>query len=296
MWGRPMRRLFTAREAMEEGMTWHTLQWGETRGRWRRVCRGVYGEGPDTPNSFDREIAAVLLSGGAARGGVAATLHQLDIATLRGSRTTRRLGDDQVVSVGGIRCANGVQTLVDLAAVVPDLRWEQAMESALRRKATTIDDIAAVVPELGRARYPGTTRIRRVLALRPPGAAPTESLLETLMVQLVREVPNLPTPVRQLVVTTASGVFVARIDLAWPSLGLFIELDGQHHLGQPVYDASRETAIVATKGWLCGRFTWTEVVRLPESTRRRLSALAEQARLRPVLTVTDLATTEAHRL
>lgn len=35
------------------------------------------------------------------------------------------------------------------------------------------------------------------------------------------------------------------IDLAWPELGIFIELDGQHHEDQPVYDASRETAIVA---------------------------------------------------
>ena len=74
--------------------------------------------------------------------------------------------------------------------------------------------------------------------------------------------------------------FVARVDLAWPDLGLFIELDGEHHLGQPVYDASRETAIVAATGWLPGRFTWTEVVRFPHSTARRLAALVDQARRR----------------
>lgn len=291
-----MRKLFTAREAMSNGLTWHALEWGERTQRWRRVCRGVYAEGPEAPNSFDREMASVLLSGRAARGGVAATLHRLDILTLRGSRTRRPLRDDQVISLGGVRCANGVQTLVDLAAVATDLRWEQAMESALHRRATTVDEIAALVPELGRARTPGTTRIRRVLTLRPPGAAPTESLLETLMVQLVRQVPTLAAPVRQLVVTTRSGDFVARIDLCWPTIGLFIELDGQHHLGQPVYDASRETAIVASTGWLCGRFTWREVVRFPQSTRRRLCALAEQARLRPIHPAPDLATVEARRL
>jgi hypothetical protein len=34
--------------------------------------------------------------------------------------------------------------------------------------------------------------------------------------------------------------------------------------------------------WLCGRFTWTEVVRFPRSTARRLAALVEQARRRPL--------------
>ena len=40
--------------------------------------------------------------------------------------------------------------------------------------------------------------------------------------------------------------------------------------------------MVAATGWLCGRFTWTEVVHLPHATARRLAALAEQARRRPV--------------
>jgi very-short-patch-repair endonuclease len=102
------------------------------------------------------------------------------------------------------------------------------------------------------------------------------------MVQLIRTVTGLPEPVRQYRVVDAHGQFVAFVDLCWPELGLFIELDGQQHIGQPVYDARRETAIVAATGWLCGRFTWSEVVRLPETTRRRLAALAEQARRRPV--------------
>ena len=102
------------------------------------------------------------------------------------------------------------------------------------------------------------------------------------MVQLVRTVPGLPDPVRQL------EVGWARVDLAWPGLGLFVELDGQQHKDQPLYDARRETEVVAATGWLCGRFTWTEVVRLPTSTARRLAALADQARRRPIGTQPDL--------
>ena len=124
-----------------------------------------------------------------------------------------------------------------------------------------MDELESLLPELGRGRIPGTARIRRVLALRPPGAPPTESLLETLMVQLARTVPGLPEPVRQLEVEWA------RVDLAWPDLGLFVELDGQQHKDQPLYDARRETAVVAATGWLCGRFTWTRGGPLPDVDR-----------------------------
>jgi very-short-patch-repair endonuclease len=88
--------------------------------------------------------------------------------------------------------------------------------------------------------------------------------------------------VRQFTVYDEHGEFVACVDLCWPQLGLFIELDGQQHKGQPVYDARRETAVVAATGWLVGRFTWYEVVHLPRQTTLRLARLVEQARRRPL--------------
>ena len=118
--------------------------------------------------------------------------------------------------------------------------------------------------------------------IRPDGAPATESLLETLMVQIARLVTWLPPPRRQVDVFDRWGQFVARVDLAWPELGLFIELDGQHHEGQPVYDASRETAVVAATGWLCGRFTWDECTQRRLHTARRLDGIASQARRRPM--------------
>jgi very-short-patch-repair endonuclease len=194
----------------------------------------------------------------------------------------RHLDPERVVVIEGLKCANGTRTLVDLAATLSDLRWEQALESALRKRLTSISELEHLLPESSRARTPGTPRIRRVLALRPPGAPATESLLETLMVQLARTVRDVPDPARQWRVEDAHGIFVARVDLAWPDLGLFVELDGEHHRGQPVYDANRETAVVASTGWLCGRFTWTEVVNHAVSTARRLAAVAAQARHRPL--------------
>ncbi|HEX8770426.1 MAG TPA: DUF559 domain-containing protein, partial [Acidimicrobiales bacterium] len=183
--------------------------------------------------------------------------------------------------VEGIRCTDALQTLVDIAPTVTDAVLEQALEYALRKGLLSLASIEEVLPQLGRSRVPGTKRLRRVLALRPDGAPPTGSLLETLMILLIRDVPGLPEPVRQHEVRV--GGFRFYLDISWIELGLFLELDGQHHADQPVYDASRETAVVAATGWLCGRFTWREVVYVPVTTKRRLAALGERARGRPLI-------------
>ena len=291
-----MRELFTTAQAHDRGISPKALRHGERTGRWRRVGRGVYAVGPEEPTDLERALASVVATGGTACGRLAGVLHGLDGVALRagsvvavvdaGSRypgvRRRSLTQDRTVSVGGVSCTDAVMTLIDLASCLDDTAWEQALESALRKKLMRLADLEALLPDLTRRRTQGLPRIRRVLSLRPPGAAPTESLLETLMVQLIRRVPHLPAPERQWTVFDDHGNFVARIDLAWPELGLFIELDGQHHAGQPLYDARRETAIVAATGWLCGRFTWTEVTRHPNATARRLAALAEQARRRPM--------------
>lgn len=272
-----MRRVFTADDAAAAGVSRAALRWGERTGRWQRLERQVYVEGAEPPSDFDRARARVLAAHNVARGGLAGVLHGLDAVTLD-PRPTRevRPDPDHIAVVAGIPCADGLQTLVDLAAGLDDLEWEQALESALRMRLTSIEELEAALPTLGRARTPGTARMRRVLARRPRGAPPTESLLETLMVQLAREIAGLGDPTRQLEVFDADGLFVARVDLAWEPLGFFVELDGQHHEHQPVYDARRETVVAAT-GWLPGRFTWHEVTRLRRTTARRLAAIANQA-------------------
>jgi len=291
-----MRRICTIDELRRLGIT-ETVR----RRNWRRIEIGVYGEGLDRVTVLDRAVGAVIATDGVASGIVAATLLDLDspvpkwpdvslgrTANGRRRRARRRnLPDERIVvieDVAGrdVRCTDGLQTLVDAAAEVDDLVWEQLLESVLRKKLATLLAIEAAVVEMGRARTPGTKRARRVLALRPPGAPPTESLLETLMVQLIRRLTGLPEPQRQVEIYDRYGNFVARVDLAWPELGIFIELDGQGHKDQPVYDAFRETAVVIATGWLVGRFTWNQVVYNARITARQLEDLHGQARRRPL--------------
>jgi hypothetical protein len=272
------------------------LRAGVDAGRWRRVGQDTYRHGGHEVSPLDRSLGRLIATDGTASGALAALLLDLDEGgapvpdiTVDRTATTQHRGlrhrllpPERIIEVRGFRCVDGLQAMTDLADRLDDDRWEIALESALRKQLLEVDPLTDELPHLGRQRIRGTRRIRRVLLRRPPGAPPTESYLETVMVQIARLVPLLPPPERQVDVFDEHGRHVARVDLAWPSLGLFIELDGEHHRGQPVYDASRETAIVAATGWLCGRFTWTECVDHRISTARRLEALVRQARSRPL--------------
>jgi hypothetical protein len=287
-----MRQLYTTKQLHAAGKTRAAIRWAEKQGRLRLICRGVWAEGPDDPCELDRVRADLLASDGVACDTLAAFFHQLDafdefdrvkvsFAVRPGSSVCRRGGrrrtirDDRIVEVNGVRCTDVLQTLLDLAVEVDDLLWEQALEYALRHRQTTIEEIEAAAPGTK-----GAVRIRRVLALRPPGAPPTDSILETMMVQLARTVPGLPPPTRQYIVKNADDQVVAKVDLAWPELGIFLELDGEGHKGQPRYDSRRQTRVIAITGWLVGRFTWHEVVHTPKTAARDLAALLEQAQRR----------------
>jgi hypothetical protein len=278
------------------GMTRGQLRAGEAAGRWRRVGTDTYRNGSHDPTPLERALAVAVVTHGVIGGPLCALLLDfdaggapvVDVTIDRTASTDRRgvrhrlLAPDRIITVAGFRCTDGLQTLVDLAHRLDDDRWEQALEFALRKEYVTIEAITAELPHLGRQRIRGTRRIRRVVLRRPAGAPPTESLLETIMVQIARLVPGLPPPLRQVEVYDRYGNFVARVDLAWPELGLFIELDGEHHKDQPVYDANRESAVVAATGWLCARFTWTECTTHRVATARRLDNIVRQARNRPV--------------
>jgi hypothetical protein len=288
-----MRTAFTTAQARVRGITEASLKWQVGKGTMQRVERGVYLDGTEPANAVERALAQVVAVGGVAAGSLAGVLHGLDSVHIRrpfvavpATHPTKRddvmrrcyfVGD--VGEARGIACTTGMQTLIELASSLDDITWEQALESALRKRLFVATELEDRLEVLGASRVPGTARIRRVLKLRPPGAPPTESLLETLMVQLIRIETNLPAPTRQVVVNNRHDQFIARVDLGWPDVGLFLELDGQQHKDQPVYDARRETAVVATTGWLPGRFTWYEETRIPKPTARRVEELYAQAHL-----------------
>ncbi len=281
------RRLFTAAQYYAENHTRSQLRWLLKSGRCVRVIRNVYAEGGDEPTPFEVSIAHMMVTGKPAWGLIAGELHRFDgieVHTVHTERLQRRAIDPTIQVVAGYAATGPLQTLIDLAYLVDDDVWEQSLESALFKGQVDLGELEALLPSLSKMRHHGVGRMRRILAARPLGTSPTESLLETLFMQAARLVPGLGPPVRQYVLLDGER-FVARIDFVWPALGIFIELDGEGHKDQPVYDASRETDIAATTGWLCGRFTWSEIRHHPKASAARLARLVEQARRRPISSV-----------
>jgi hypothetical protein len=273
-----MRKLRAKADLLAAGWTTERVRSALHSGTITRIIHGVYGAGPEVPSQLDMIRATALITGGVCDAVLTAQLqgwdgverwgpHVLVTKQSSGKRGwTRRVKDLPVntVEFGQVRCMTPADALRELASILDDVHWEQALEYCLRKHLVTTSEVS----EWQHA------RVRRVIRLRGGLLVPpTESLLETLAVQLIRKDPSIPTPTRQLAIFDADGNFVARPDLCWPELGIFIELDGQGHEDQPIYDANRQTRIIIKTGWRPGRFTWTQVHDFPEATLRDIAAL-----------------------
>src|SRR2546421_9610348 len=132
-----MRRLFVAKDA---GMSAEALRWALQQGKMQRIAQGVYAEGPEPPTALELALASVIRTGGVARGSISGALMGLDSVEVRPEH--RRRNEVSTIVVHGIRCADGRQTLIDLAATLDDDTWEQALECALRKRLGTLDELA----------------------------------------------------------------------------------------------------------------------------------------------------------
>ncbi len=141
----------------------------------------------------------------------------------RDERTVRRIRLLPPCTVHGLPVAAPGEALVDLGGMVtarpggraaravldPVDLGELAVESALRQELTSIEELQEVVARANRSR-PGRRELAAVLARRPPGAVPTESYLETRVVQQLRDA-GLPTFERQVWLRDAAGP-IGRVD------------------------------------------------------------------------------------
>lgn len=169
--------------------------------------------------------------------------------------------------------------MVDLAAVLPSDKVEDALDAGLRWPS--LFSVAAVEAALnrlaGRGR-PGVGVLRKVLEEREFGNAVSDSDLEKRMNKLLRHA-GLPKAVFHYVVETPAGLFLAEVDFAYPDIKLAIEVDGFDAHGTPramAKDFVRQNGLAPYK-WHVLRFTWRQVTDEPDmvaaTIRRTLEAL-----------------------
>ncbi len=149
----------------------------------------------------------------------------------------RRATPGDLIRIDGIAVTGLAQTILDLAAVVPLQEVEAALDSAVRRRPSVLEELAARLPEPGKGRgIRGTDAVRKLLMDRPSDVAACESPLEHEVLRfLLRN--GLPKPVHQYVIKHR-GRDIARVDFAYPEERIAIEVDSYrwHAGGKQVWE------------------------------------------------------------
>lgn len=157
-----------------------------------------------------------------------------------------------------------LRTALDVATLTGAERGLVVVDWFLQQRSFTESDlVAAYAP---RRMWPGTLSLELVTKLARTGSeSPGETRVRFLCWQM-----GLPQPELQYLVFDKDGVLVARVDLAWPELGIYVEFDGRVKYGRllkqgqdpgdVVFDEKqREDAVRRiTKGTMV-RFTWSDL-------------------------------------
>jgi very-short-patch-repair endonuclease len=158
----------------------------------------------------------------------------------------------------GIPVTTPGRTAFDLARRQPLVEGVVAIDAMLVGRLITRSEVASLAAE--RPGWPGLPRLRAALRLCDPGAeSPMESRLRLLLIA-----GGLPRPVTQFEVRDRNGLFVARLDLAYPVRRLGIEYEGDHHRGPGVFQQDlRRLNALRLCGWTVLRFAASDIYREP---------------------------------
>jgi len=257
---------FAGRDAVAAGLLTKRQLSGDT---WRRLLPGIYAWRELKLTHHDRCLAAGLfLDGrGAVSGRNAATLLGADVRVLgapvevtlpAGTRFRAPTGISIVRSPlpggdtgswAGIPITTAGRTAFDLARRLPLTEAVVCVDAMLAARLLEAEDLR----ESARRRpgWTGLPQVKKVLLLCDAGAeSPQESRLRLILVA-----GGLPRPVTQYEVRTASGLFVARLDLAYPEHKLGVEYEGDHHRGRGAFQADlRRMNALRACGWTVLRF------------------------------------------
>ena len=146
------------------------------------------------------------------------------------AHATSALGPEDVVGIGGIPTTSVVRTVVDVAAETSPSLLATVVDFVVARRLCAPADVECRLAQLGGRGRSGTAQLRRVLEDRIGG----DSGLEARWLRVLRRA-DLPPPVLQHQVVVGHRVLV--LDLAWPEVGVGMEVDGwQAHGSRSAWD------------------------------------------------------------
>jgi len=179
--------------------------------------------------------------------------------------------------VGPIPTTNPTRTLLDVGSVLSQKGLEEALDSALRQRLTSVDRLRAGLKRLGGRGSRGPAALSKLLDARGD-VVPTDSALETRLSRLLRR-HHLPQPERQVKVRDGNG-FIGRVDFAYPEMKIAIEV--QSHRWHSSWGAQRSDmdrlTRLQTQGWIIIQVTYEDLVRHPDRVAGRIRAAIDLRR------------------
>jgi predicted transcriptional regulator of viral defense system len=257
--------VFALRHAYLRGITPKAAEHRIRTGQWIRIHECVFSV-PGAPRTWKRDLLAACWAGGfravashrsaAALWGLAGGRKDVQEITCPRWRRARHdglavhestaLDPIDVTLVDGIPVTTPERTLLDLAAVCGFRTVEMAFNRAEHEGLVTGDSVRGMLRRLARSGRRGVRKLRRVLDARAPGQRPTESEMETRLLQILRE-DGLPEGISQYEIWH-EGRFVARVDRAYPEQRVALEYDSDQWHGSGLdheRDASRRRRLRA---------------------------------------------------
>jgi very-short-patch-repair endonuclease len=283
--------VFARYQAAKAGLSEYAQTRRVMAGRWETMFPGVYRFPGTTRTGRQNAMAAVLWAGHSAAISHTTAARLLRISTASVDKvhlivpktagvrnaelmlhrsSTLALVDR--VDVDGIRCTSATRSIIDCAPMMDDETLEAMFEQARRMSLTSVRALRQRAEHLCGSGRPGSSRVRRLLAVQNPNERALESRLEVKLARLLRT-SALPRPQRQFPV----GRY--RLDFAWPSARIACECDGfEHHGARLAWKRDRRRlAAVEAAHWRILQVTWDDVTREPGQTLDRLSQALREA-------------------
>jgi hypothetical protein len=237
--------VFTIGDARLAGLSKDQID-GRVGASWLLIYDGVYrvSGSPVTWRSNLRAATWAAGEGAAISRRSATAIYDLptgrrdltELTCVRWKRTVRpglvvhestRLDPRDIRLVDGIPVTTPERTVLDIAALHPWPNYlEFVVQAARRKRLLTYESTQSMFDRNARRGLKGVSALREVLERWDPSSRPTESEMETMLLQALRR-HGLPEPVVQYDVIDVAGQFVARTDAAYPAFRIAIEYDSK---------------------------------------------------------------------
>ena len=272
--------VFTRRQARAAGYTGEGIELRVRRGQWVRIDRGLLSVNGRESLPGDLLLRTVLKAGPGALASHLSAAHVLgwDLldqprrpsVTLPRSRSRvdlpaallfrRDVPGRDATAVGVLPLTCPLRTAIDIAADLPPVEAAVAIDSGLRIGQFGVGDLWSEANK--RAHMPRNPSVRTTLSL----VDPTSGSVPESVARLLFAAAGLPPPQCQYTITD-DGVFLGRVDFAWPEVRLVVEIDGfTWHSSRSAFqrDHTRQRGLTLA-GWTVLSFTADDVRYRPQT-------------------------------